>query len=75
MKNKNNVLHQLDKMDNLANQLNFIVKQDQPIETYVEGINKFIIENSGKYPYEFILLNFETTIFLIKLKYQTGLIY
>jgi hypothetical protein len=40
MKNKNNVLHQLDKMDNLANQLNFIVKQDQPLETYIEGINK-----------------------------------
>jgi hypothetical protein len=40
MKNKDNVLHQLDKMDNLANQLNFIVKQDQPVETYVEGINK-----------------------------------
>jgi hypothetical protein len=48
MKNKNNVLHQLDKMDNLANQLNFIVKQDQPIETYVEGINKLkeIIEQT-----------------------------
>jgi hypothetical protein len=48
MKNKNNVLHQLDKMDNLANQLNFIVKQDQPVETYVEGINKLkeIIEQT-----------------------------
>jgi hypothetical protein len=40
MKNKDNVLHQLDKMDNIANQLNFIVKQDQPLETYLEGINK-----------------------------------
>jgi chaperonin cofactor prefoldin len=40
MKNKDNVLHQLDKMDNLANQLDFIVKQEQPVETYVEGINK-----------------------------------
>lgn len=48
MKNKNNVLHQLDKMDNLANQLNFIVKQDQPLETYIEGINKLkeIIEQT-----------------------------
>ena len=40
MKNKDNVLHQLDKMDNLANQLNFIVKQNQPLETYIEGIEK-----------------------------------
>ena len=40
MKNKNNVLHQLDKIDNLANQLNFIVKQQQPLETYLEGIEK-----------------------------------
>ena len=40
MKNKNNVLHQLDKMDNLANQLNFIVKQQQPLEIYLEGIDK-----------------------------------
>lgn len=40
MKNKNNVLHQLDKLDNLANQLNFIVKQQQPLEIYIEGIEK-----------------------------------
>jgi hypothetical protein len=40
MKNKDNVLHQLDKMDNLANQLNFIVKQQQPLEIYLEGIDK-----------------------------------
>ena len=40
MKNKDNVLHQLDKMDSLANQLNFIVKQNQPLETYMEGIEK-----------------------------------
>lgn len=40
MKNKDNVLHQLDKMDNLANQLTFIVKQQQPLETYLEGIEK-----------------------------------
>jgi len=48
MKNKNNVLHQLDKLDNLANQLNFIVKQQQPLETYMEGIDKLrgIIEQT-----------------------------
>ena len=48
MKNKDNVLHQLDKMDNLANQLNFIVKQQQPLETYLEGIDKLkqIIEQT-----------------------------
>ena len=40
MKNKNNVLHQLDKMDGIANQLTFITKQNQPIETYLEGIEK-----------------------------------
>lgn len=40
MKNKDNVLHQLDKMDNLANQLNFIVKQEQPLEIYLEGIDR-----------------------------------
>jgi hypothetical protein len=36
MKNKNNVLHQLDKLDGIANQLNFIVKQQQPIEDYLK---------------------------------------
>lgn len=36
MKNKNNVLHQLDKMDNLTNQLNFTVKSQQPIEEYIK---------------------------------------
>ena len=48
MKNKDNVLHQLDKMDNLANQLNFIVKQEQPLEVYLEGIERLkdIIEQT-----------------------------
>jgi len=36
MKNKNNVLHQLDKIDGIANQLNFTVKQQQPIEYYIK---------------------------------------
>lgn len=40
MKNRNNVLQQLDKMDNIANQLNFIVKQQQPLETYMEGLER-----------------------------------
>jgi hypothetical protein len=36
MKNKNNVLHQLDKIDGVTNQLNFIVKTQQPIEDYIK---------------------------------------
>ena len=36
MKNRNNVLHQLDKIDGIANQLNFIVKTQQPIEDYIK---------------------------------------
>ena len=40
MKNKDNVLHQLDKLDSLANQLGFIVKQQQPLEVYLEGVEK-----------------------------------
>ena len=36
MKNKNNVLPQLDKIDGIANQLNFMVKTQQPIEDYVK---------------------------------------
>ena len=36
MKNKNNVLHQLDKIDGITNQLNFVVKTQQPIEDYMQ---------------------------------------
>lgn len=36
MKNKNNVLHQLDKIDSVANQLNFVVKSQQPLEEYLK---------------------------------------
>ena len=36
MKNRNNVLHQLDKINGIANQLNFIVKTQQPIEDYTK---------------------------------------
>ena len=36
MKNKNNLLHQLDKIYSITNQLNFIVKSQQPIEEYTK---------------------------------------
>ena len=36
MKNKNNVLHQLDKIVSITNQLNFVVKNQQPIEEYLK---------------------------------------
>ena len=36
MKNRNNVLHQLDKIEGITNQLNFIVKSQQPIEDYIK---------------------------------------
>ena len=36
MKNRNNVLHQLDKIDGITHQLNFIVKTQQPIEEYTK---------------------------------------
>jgi len=36
MKNRDNVLHQLDKIDGITNQLNFIVKSQQPIEDYIK---------------------------------------
>ena len=42
MKNKNNVLHQLDKIDSIANQLNFTVKQGSSIEAYMELLGKLI---------------------------------
>jgi len=40
MKNRDNVLHQLDKIDSIANQLNFTVRNQQPLETYVELLDK-----------------------------------
>lgn len=40
MKNKNNVLHQLDKIDGITNQLNFTVKQGSSIETYMELLDR-----------------------------------
>ena len=40
MKNKNNVLHQLDKIDSITNQLNFTVKQGSSIEAYMDLLGK-----------------------------------
>lgn len=40
MKNKNNVLHQLDKIDSIANQLNLVIKQGQSIEEYMGLLDK-----------------------------------
>lgn len=40
MKNKNNVLHQLDKIDSITNQLNFTAKQGSSIEAYMELLDK-----------------------------------
>jgi len=73
MKNKDNVLHQLDKMDNLANQLNFIVKQQQPLETYLEGLEKSlsnIAKNSENESYRIVanLLNKNSNLLSNELK-------
>jgi hypothetical protein len=35
MKNRDSVLHQLNKIESGTNKLNFIIKQDQPIEEYM----------------------------------------
>ena len=40
MKNKNNVLHQLDRIDGITNQLNFTIKQDASIEAYMDLLDK-----------------------------------
>ena len=40
MKNKNNVLHQLDKIDGITNQLSFTARQGSSIETYMELLDK-----------------------------------
>ncbi len=34
MKHRNSILHELNKIEGLTNQLNFIVNQQQPIEEY-----------------------------------------
>jgi hypothetical protein len=40
MKNRDNVLHQLGKLDTLTNQLNFIIKHQEPIESYMKTIEQ-----------------------------------
>ena len=40
MKNKNNVLHQLDKIDSISNQLNLVIKQGQSIDEYMGLLDK-----------------------------------
>lgn len=40
MKNKNSVLHELEKIEGIANQLNFLVKRGESIETYIATIEK-----------------------------------
>jgi hypothetical protein len=40
MKNKNSVLHELEKIEGVASQLNFFVKRGESIETYMEAIER-----------------------------------
>jgi hypothetical protein len=40
MKNKNNVLHELDKIEGVTSQLNFIIKQGQSIEAYMDALTR-----------------------------------
>jgi hypothetical protein len=40
MKNRENVLRELDKIDSLTNQLNLIIKRQEPIQTYMETLGK-----------------------------------
>ena len=45
MKNRDNVLHQLNKLESGIQQLNFITKQNQPLEEYLkvlEGMREII---------------------------------
>ena len=40
MKNKDSVLHELDKIESVTNQLNFIIKQGQSIEAYMDALSR-----------------------------------
>jgi hypothetical protein len=40
MKNRNSVLHELDKIDGITSQMNFILKRGEPIESYLATIEK-----------------------------------
>jgi len=40
MKHRNNILHELNKIEGLTSQLNFIVNQQQPIQDYKAALEK-----------------------------------
>ena len=40
MKHRDSILHELNKIESLTNQLNFIVNQQQPIEEYKATLDK-----------------------------------
>jgi len=40
MKHRDSILRELNRIEGLTNQLNFIVNQQQPIEAYKEALNK-----------------------------------
>lgn len=40
MKNKDSVLHELDKIESVTNQLNFIIKQGQSVEAYMDALSR-----------------------------------
>jgi len=40
MKNRENILRELDKIESLTNQLNLIVKRQEPISAYMETLEK-----------------------------------
>jgi hypothetical protein len=40
MKNKNSVMHELDKIEGALSNLNFIIKRGESIESYVAAMGK-----------------------------------
>lgn len=40
MKNRENILRELDKIESLTNQLNLIIKRQEPISVYMETLEK-----------------------------------
>jgi hypothetical protein len=51
MKNRDSVLHQLNKLESGTQRLNFILKQQQPIEDYLKVLDEMreIIEQTRLY--------------------------
>ena len=51
MKNRDSVLHQLNKLESGTQRLNFILKQQQPIEDYLKVLDEMreIIEQARLY--------------------------